>query len=130
MSGLTHPSDRLKVQHLYPSTSISVSSLSRGAVRSEEEGGNMCCILQSGQRQPGCERTFLLMVSVPFKIVFKRASSYVFSHGAIVVSVFKRVSSYVFTHGAKVVSVPFKRVSSYVFSHGAIVVSVFKRVSS
>ena len=108
-------------------TSISVSSLSRGAVRSEEEGGNMCCILQSGQRQPGCGRTFLLMVSVPFKIVFKRASSYVFSHGAIVVSVFKRVSSYVFTHGAIVVSV-FKRVSSYVFTHGVIVVSVFKRV--
>ena len=39
-------------------------------------------------------------------------------------SVFKRVSSYVFTHGAIVVSVPFKRVSSYVFTHGAIVVSV------
>ena len=102
-------------------TSISVRSLSRGTVRSEEEGGNICCILYSGERQSGCGSTFLLIVSVPFK----RLSSYVFTHGALVVSVpCKRVSSYVFTHGAIVVSI-FKRVSSYVFTHGAIVVSVF-----
>ena len=87
-------------------TSISVRSLSRGAVRSEEEERNICCILYSGERQPGCGSTFLLIVSV----------------------LFKRVSSYVFTHGAIVVSVLFKRVSCYVFTHGAIVMSVFKRV--